>query len=89
MLNYMIHRSPKFARFYLKVGDQKITPTAFIQDKEMKVMEPDTSYSHSATLRGKIIVSILFDVPKDLKGAKSVWAQFEVADQKFSFQVAE
>jgi hypothetical protein len=89
VLSYMLHQSPKFADFYLKVGDQKITPTAFIQDKEVKVMDPDTSYSHSATLRDKIMVSILFDVPKDLKGAKSLRAQFEVADQKYAYQIGD
>src|SRR5262249_54518146 len=92
MLNYAVHPSPTFADFYMKVGDEKITPLAIIEDpetKEVKVLEANTTYSRSKTLNEKTILSILFDTPKDLKGPKTFWASFTLAEQKYVFQVGE
>jgi len=91
-LSYMLHHSPSFADFYLKVGDQKVTPSAFIEDfekKEVKVMEASTSYSRSRSIQQTAIVSLLFDVAKDLKGTKTLWVKFTVAEQDYWFQVGE
>ena len=92
MLNYAVHSSPTFADFYWKVGDQKITPVAMIDDpetKEVKVLEKNTTYSRSKNLTKKEVLSLLFDLPKEAQGPKTFWANLTVEDQKYSFQVGE
>ncbi|MFO1518693.1 MAG: hypothetical protein U1F57_03365 [bacterium] len=97
-LNYFLHKSPSFADFYYKLGDQKVPPTAVMEEKEsaslheapkkeVKILEEGTSYSRSRTFSGKTSFSILFDLPKDATGPQSFWANFTVADQKYGFKL--
>jgi SnoaL-like protein len=92
MLNYALNPSPTFADFYVKVGDQKISPVAIIENpstKDVTVLQANTTYSRSKTLNEKTVLLILFDVPRDLKGPKTFWASFTVAEQNYTFEMKD
>lgn len=94
-LFYFLHRSPTFAEFYLQVGETKISPIASLEifpmdegkAKQAQVLEDGVSYSRSHQFSGKGTLSLLFDLPKEAKGAKDLRFIVTVNDQKSSFQI--
>jgi hypothetical protein len=95
-LFYFLHRSPKFAELYLQVGETKITPIASLEDfppadekeiKKAELLEENVSYSKSHQFSGKGAAALLFDVPANAKGPKTLRIMITVNDQKLSFEV--
>jgi len=97
-MNYSVNISPSFAEFYLGQDEEKIVPKAMIDDfpalsnddpkeKEPKILEQGTTYSHSRNFTGRGRIALLFDLPPDLKDAPGFKMTFTLDDKKYSYQI--
>ena len=96
--SYFLHRSESFAEFYLLNDGKKIAPVARLEEflsasegqgreKDLKVLEDDTSYSRSTSFQGTGKLSLLFDLPKDVKGLPPFYLTVGYGEKKFSYEV--